>query len=84
MKLLNTNRFSLPGTHNRFVHIATVQDGLSEFMCFFDGLEKKMYIERITASSLEFIEDDKLAQDLNDFLMDNHVIDLRYGEMVPD
>lgn len=84
MKLLNTNRFYLSGTNNRFIHIATIEDGLREYLAFFDSIEKKLYIEAISASGLTFIDDDKLAEDLASFLFHKKVTDLTQGDMTVD
>lgn len=70
--LLDTNKYYLAGTHNQTLHIASLTDGLREFMCFtFKG---KIYIEEISGGSLIFIEDDSLAQALSDFLHDKKVL----------
>lgn len=84
MKLVNTNRFPLPGTNERFVHIATVTDSMREFVCMFDSHEKKLYVEEVTGGSLEYIDDDSLAQELADFLFHHKVTDLTQGDMVAD
>lgn len=73
MRLSNTNRFWLPGTNNKALHLATILDGLREYMCFF--LDGKVYIEQITGGSLEFIEDDSLAEELTNFLCENKVLE---------
>jgi len=84
MKLLNTNRFYLIGTHNRFVHIATIQNGFHEYMAFYDSIEKKFYVEEISASGLVYIEDDNLAKELGDFLFHKKITDLTYGDFTVD
>jgi hypothetical protein len=71
IKILNKNIFFLSGTKKRFKHLASVQMGVREFMCFFDVLTSKVYIEEISGGHLEFIEDDKLAKELAVF-MDEH------------
>lgn len=83
-KLVNTNRYELPGTNGRFIHLATINDGLREYMCFFDSQEQKCYIEETTHGKLEFIEDDNVAKDLSDFLFDKKVTDMKYGLPTPD
>jgi hypothetical protein len=84
MKLINTNRFYLQGTNNRFIHIATIQDGLHEYMALWDSLEKKFYIESIDGGTLAFIDDDKLVEDLRDFLFNKNVTNLKYGDFTAD
>lgn len=64
MKLVDTNRYYLPGTGA--LHLASVQEGVHEYICFY--LAGKIYIEEITGGHLEYIEDDSLAQGLTDFL----------------
>jgi len=76
MKLIDSNRYYLPGTSGRWIHIATVHHGLREYMCFADRSNNKMYIEEITGGSLEFIDDDSLAQGLADFVTDRCVLDV--------
>ena len=68
MKLLNTNRFILKG-QTRFLHLASIEDGPREFMCFADKETQKVYIEEVSGGTLCFITDDGLAQELNDFLV---------------
>jgi hypothetical protein len=84
MKLINTNRFYLKGTNNQFLHIATVQDGLHEYMAFYDCINKKLYLESIDGGKLEYIEDDQLAKDLADFLFDKNITNLKYGDFTAD
>jgi hypothetical protein len=68
VKLVDTNRFYLPGTDERFLHMATIHHGVREFLCFQDVVTSTTYIEEITGGTLSFIEDDSLAQGLSDFL----------------
>jgi hypothetical protein len=83
MKLIDTNRFFLAGTNNRFLHLATIQDGVREYMCFSDTETKKVYIEAITGGQLEFIEDDALAVALTDFLTDRGILGMT-NPLLPD
>ena len=81
MKLTDTNRFYLKNTGDRFLHLATVQHLLREYMCFVDlrpgpGTPgPRIYIEEITGGQLEFIGDDALAEELTAFLTYHHVLD---------
>lgn len=75
--VVNTNIFELPGTNGRFVHLASVHNGVREFMCFLDALSQKCYIEEITGGSLTFIEDDNLAFDLAKFCDDKGFTDMK-------
>lgn len=74
--LIDTNRYNLKGTNNRFLHLATVQRGLREYMCFIDKTNGKTYIEEITGGSLQFIEDDFLAEELTNFLTETGVLNI--------
>lgn len=76
MKLINSNRFYLAGTSTRFLHLATVHNGVREFMCFVDRFSRQVYIEEITGGQLEFINDDSLAQGISDFLTDKNLLDM--------
>jgi hypothetical protein len=76
MKLISTNRYYLPNTNNRFLHLASIHYGVREFICFKDTFEEKMYIEEITGGHLQFIDDDALAEGLSDFLRDNGVLNI--------
>ena len=82
-KLINSNRFCLANTKNRFLHLGTVQYNLREFMCFADRKTAKIYIEEITGGSLEFIKDDKLAEALHQFCIDKKVLDMT-KPLLPD
>lgn len=84
MRLIDTNRYYLQGTNNRFVHVATVSDNFREFISFFDRLDRKLYIEEMTGGSLIFIEDDSLAKEISDFLFDKNVTNLAYGDFTVD
>jgi len=68
IKLINSNIFDLPGAPG-WVHLATLQNNLREYMCFRDTVSGKIYIEGITGGCLEFLEDDSLAKELYDYLV---------------
>lgn len=74
MQLADTNRFFLEGTNKQFLHIATVLEGVREYMCFANVNTNEVYIEEVTGGHLEFIEDDALATALHDFLVDRKVL----------
>jgi hypothetical protein len=80
MKLLNSNKFFLNGTKNRYSHLATIGDGLKEYMCFIDNKTMKVYIEQITGGHLEFINDDQLANELASFLADKGITKITYED----
>lgn len=83
MKLIDTNRYHLPGTNGKFLHIATVHAGVREFMCFADIEQSQVYIEEITGGQLHFIEDDSLADGISAFLTYHGVLDLS-RPLLPD
>ena len=73
-RLSNTNRFYLPGTQNRALHLATIIDGLREYICFAFG--GQIYIEEITGGVGPFrIEEDQIAEDIHNFLTEEGVLD---------
>lgn len=73
MKLLNSNRFYLPGT--AALHLASISDGLREYICF--HLEGRLYIEEITGGiGPQRIEDDDLHTDLCRFVEYHRLCDL--------
>ena len=83
MKLINTNRTFLKGTNNSFMHLATIQNNCREYICIADCFSNQVYIEEITGGHLQFIEDESLVQELNDFLVLNKVL-LMDKPLVPD
>jgi hypothetical protein len=76
MYLVDSNRFYLPGTNKRFLHLASVREGIREFVCFADLRTRKVYIEEDSGHSLEFIEDDSLVEELHSYLKDKHILDM--------
>jgi len=68
IKLVDTNQFALPGTNERFIHIATLVKGVQEFMYFVDLETQHRYLEAITGGHLEFIEDEELVKELEEKL----------------
>ena len=76
MKLLDSNRYWLPGSQKRFLHIASVERGVHEYMCFANVENNQIYIEEITGGSLQFIEEDKLVEEIQFFLTYNGLLDL--------
>lgn len=55
------------------IHYSVPNKGYRIFVAFCDVLTMQFYIEELVGSSLRFIEDDNLAEDLNNFL-DRHSI----------
>ena len=82
MKLLNSNRFYLPG-QTEFLHLASVSDGVKEYICFANVHNQKVYIEDISNGSPSFIEDDFLVEAIADFLTRKKVLDLS-KPLLPD
>jgi len=63
-KILNKNKYPLPGTNGQWIHLASIQYGLREFIYFLNRGTQKTYIEEITGGKLEVIDDDNLWNDL--------------------
>lgn len=77
MKLIDSNRFFLPGTQDKYLHLATVHNNCREYMCFANIETKKLYIEEITGGiGPLFINDDILAFELTKFIEDKGLIDM--------
>jgi len=73
-RLLNTNRFHLPGTNGKMDHLATIEYGFREFMFFIDNSNFTSYIEEITGGHGPLkIEDDELWNALAKFLEDKKI-----------
>lgn len=83
-KLINTNRFYLPGTNNQFLHLATVQNGVQEYICIGEVKTAKIYIEDITGGGGPFyIKDDCLVEALTQFLTERDVLNMS-RPLIPD
>lgn len=76
-KIINKNTFFLKGTGNRFFHLATITFSVREFMVFMDTYKNKVYIEEVTGGSLNFIEDESLAKDLENFAKENKILEIK-------
>lgn len=74
MKLTDSNRFYLPNTSNLYLHLATVQRNLREYLCFANVTTQQIYIEEVTGGQLQFIDDDKLAEGIHEFLIESNVL----------
>lgn len=94
MKLINTDIFKLPGNPH-MLHIATIQDGMREFVAMLDVRTQQLYIEEVVLNSIDFkndvwanfkfIDDDNLAHELATFCQDRKIIDMkRIQEVVYD
>lgn len=84
LKLVNTNRFYLAGTSNRFLHVATIARGLKEYIHFIDRVTGQSYIEEITGGHLEKIRDDNEWNEVAEFLAECGFLDFSKGPMLPD
>lgn len=82
-KLVDSNRYYLANTNDRFLHLGSAHYGLREYMCFADRMTSQIYIEEITGGSMQFIDDDSLAQGLSDFFTEVGVLDLK-KPLIPD
>ena len=76
-KLLDTNLFYLPGTQDRFVHLASIGYRFQEFMCFIDLYTDHIYIEEITGGHLEQIVDNSLLDALEKFAAEFNLLRMR-------
>lgn len=55
MKVTNSDKYHID---DRFLHIATLQDGLRRYEVIIDLLTSKMHLNETTTGSYEVIEDD--------------------------
>lgn len=84
MKFLDRNKYALKGTNGRFFHLASIQHGVREYMCFVDKHTTKIYIEEITGGHLEFIKDESLANELAAFCTAKGVLNTNQPFMPDD
>lgn len=70
----DATNFYLPGTGNRFKHLATVLCGTREYIAFIDLRGGTTYIEEITGGHLEQIQDDTLWTELAAFLQEKQIL----------
>lgn len=70
MKLVDTQRYHLMvhGQETRFLHIASMQEGVKEYVLLLDRKTKKMHLNRITVHGVEEIVDDKEFEDVSSFV----------------
>ena len=85
MKLANTNRFFLDvqNAPRTYLHLATIFEGVKEYVCFADVKKQIVYIEEATGGHFERIEDDSLAEGIHNFLVDRKVLDMS-KPLLPD
>ena len=81
-KIVNLNPFPLRGTSKRYLHLATIQSGFHEYMCFADLEEERIYIEELTGGHLSRIEDNNLASDLEEYVREKGVLTLRPWNLI--
>lgn len=69
LRLLSSQRYPLPGTEERFLHLGTIIGGFREFLVLADTLTMKGHIQEITGGTLREIEkgEEELWQELNAF-----------------
>jgi len=87
MKIINTNIFYLPNTNNRFIHLATIQDNLREYIYFKDSSPRLFhsppsYIEELTGGHLTRIKSDDKVREVEQLLLDNNVHDCQRVSIV--
>ena len=72
-RFTDLNPFPLPGTNGKFIHLATIQYGLREFIYFTQKDTHLTWIEEITGGKLIEITDDNLWNDLAMFVTEKNV-----------
>lgn len=77
MRILDGNRYYLPGTNKRFMHIATVTHMSREYMFFRDEQTLSAYLEEITGGKLDRIDDIDTWNDIMIYLCQNGYTDER-------
>jgi hypothetical protein len=78
-KLIDTNRYYLEGTQQRFIHVASIGLGLREFMLMLDTHTQKAYCEEITSGRLIQIEEDNLLEDIIEFVREHKLLQVKAG-----
>lgn len=71
-KVVDTNRFWLKvnSQPNTWLHIASIQAGLREYVYFYNVKTSKLYIEEITTGKLEMIKENNLFEELSALIED--------------
>jgi hypothetical protein len=64
--------------------MASVTEGLREYMCFVDMTNQKCYIEEMIGGHLAYIEDDSCVEEIANLLTEKHILDMKYGIAAPD
>lgn len=72
-KVKNSDRYFLPGSNKDFLHLATLNSGLREFMVFSDQRTNQLYIEETSWGNLQKIEDEELWNDLAAFIQEKNL-----------
>jgi hypothetical protein len=73
LKILDTNRFYLSGAPE-YLHLASVEDGFKEYVCFYKRIGHMIYIEEITGGNLKIIEEDDKWRDIYLFLLERKAL----------
>ena len=81
-KIINSNReflktFDLQGREQkRFLHLATIHEGVREFVCLADTITTQLYINEVIGSQFETIEDESLFESLRNLLFEADILNM--------
>jgi hypothetical protein len=77
LKLINSNRYFLNVLQfpRRFLHLATIQQSLKEYICLLDVLTHQCYIEEMPLTN-SLIEEE-LSQDIERFLYEKGILGIK-------
>jgi hypothetical protein len=75
MNIKDSNKYYLGvvGAKKRFVHLATVEDGLRIYMAVWDTVTGKLHLNDYTTGQFEEIEDDNLWKELERLLFERKI-----------
>lgn len=80
LRILSAKPFPLPGTNNKFTHLATITDGLREFIYIKEEATLTTYIEEITGGRLNIINDDELWKEIAALLGETGLTQVGFNE----
>lgn len=73
LRILSSKQFPLPNTKERFIHLATITDGIREFIFFKDKIAMTTYIEEITGGNLSQVKEEELWTELTELIKLNNL-----------
>jgi len=71
MKIIDSSVYPLQSDQSVY-HLATLVDGVREYVAFL--LDNKVYIEEITGGNLKYIDDDDIAKEAEELLLDAGIL----------